>query len=373
MLHLDPFTENDFRRLDGVRADICVTITMPTHLMARHGNEQDKVKLRDIARELPGRLEGAGFDKRRAGALVEHLEDLVADEGFWRTLAHGLAVFVTPDSLQTYRLPLEPPQAVEISDRFHLKALIPLMAFQRRAYVLDISQQRVMLWEVDEGGLREVEVPGMPKSFAEAMHARVGEDWQIYVGKNQSSHKKTYERLYCRQIEGAMRGFLRGQKTPLILAGIETILVYYKEVDTYGHTAQETITGNQEHTNPDELAEQARAIVEKGFGEVITSHLDEVNNRRPANRGSMDLNEIVRAAQEGRVDRLLVNLDTPVYGRIEAGVGSFVPGAADQPNTYDVLDELAGLTLRNGGEVLGAHADKLPEGVQVAATFRYAA
>jgi hypothetical protein len=373
MLYLDAFSENDFRRLDAVRDDICVSIYMPTHLMARHGEEQDRVGFRDLVRDLQKRLEEAGADKRRVGAMIEHMEDLVEDESFWRYLAKGLAVLATPETVQTYRLPMEVPQTVDVSDRFHLKPMIPLLAFQRRAYVLDLTIHRAILWEVSEGDIREVDVPGLPKTFEEAMVARVGIDWKIYVGKNQSAHKKTYERLYCRQVEGAMRNFLRGQKTPLVLAGVETVLSYYKEVDTYGHTHPEMITGNQEHTPHEELAERVRAIVEKGFHAVIERHIDDVNNRQSANRGSTDISEIARAAQEGRVERLLVNLDEPVYGTLEAGVGSFVPGTPDSPKTYDVLDELAGLTLRNGGEILCAHRDHLPEGVKAAATFRYAA
>jgi hypothetical protein len=372
MLHLDPFSENDFRRLDGVRADICVSIYMPTHLDARHGNEQDRVKLRDLARDLPRRLEEGGTDKRRAAQLAEHLEDLVEDEGFWRYLAHGLAILVNADMIQTYRLPMEVPQLVEVSDRFHLKPLIPLFAFRRHALLLDISLLRVRLFEVDEAGMRDLEVPGMPPSFADAMRSRIGEDWEIYVGKNQSAQKKTFERQYCRMIEAPLRTFLAGRKTPMVLAGVETILSYYREVDTYGHTASELITGNQEHTDPRELAERVLSIVAKDFDAAIARHMDDVRNRQSGNRGSMDVSEIARAAQEGRVERLLVTLDETVYGRIEAGVGSFVPGAADTPDTYDVLDELAGLTIRNGGEVLAAHRDALPEGIKAAATFRYA-
>jgi hypothetical protein len=373
MLYLDPFSEADYRRLDAVRETPCVSIYLPTHLDARHGDEQDRVKVRDMARELQGRLEAAGVEKRRAGALVEQIDDLVADDGFWRYLARGLAILATPETMQTYRLPTEPPQLVEVSDRFHLKPLIPLVGSPLRALVLDISLLRVRVWEVDEGAIRPVDVAGLPESFETAMRARVGEDWQIYVGKNQSAHKKTYERHYCREIEGAMRGFLRGRKTPLVLAGVETILSYYREVDTYGYTAQELVTGNQEHTPQDELADRARKIVEGDLAAAIRRHMEEVEARRSANRGSTDLAEIARAAEEGRVDRLLVSLDEPVYGTLEAGLGSFRPGAPDSPTTYDVLDELAGLTIRNGGEILAAHREALPEGVRAAATFRYAA
>ena len=55
------------------------------------------------------------------------------------------------------------------------------------------------------------------------------------------------------------------------------------------------------------------------------------------------------------------------------GTGSIVPREKADAATYDVLDEVVGLTLRQGGEVIGAKGNELPEGFQIAAIFRYAA
>lgn len=49
------------------------------------------------------------------------------------------------------------------------------------------------------------------------------------------------------------------------------------------------------------------------------------------------------------------------------------PLAEATAKTYDVLEELVGLTVRQGGEVIGPREKEMPEGIMVAAIFRYAA
>jgi hypothetical protein len=84
------------------------------------------------------------------------------------------------------------------------------------------------------------------------------------------------------------------------------------------------------------------------------------------------LTEVAVAAQEGRVESLVVALDREIYGTLEDGV-EFAPRAEADAATCDVLDEVVGLTLRQGGEVIGAKENELPKGFQMAAVFRYAA
>jgi hypothetical protein len=87
---------------------------------------------------------------------------------------------------------------------------------------------------------------------------------------------------------------------------------------------------------------------------------------------STDLDEIARAAREGRVSSIIVDVENEIYGRVARGDGAVKTAARPAASTYDVLDEPVGLTLRQGGEVIGVSRDMLPDGVQVAATFRYA-
>ena len=60
MLYLDPFSDLDFRRLDAIRADHCVSIYIPTHTVSRE-TEQDK----SCSRTPSGKLYAAFRGRRR--------------------------------------------------------------------------------------------------------------------------------------------------------------------------------------------------------------------------------------------------------------------------------------------------------------------
>lgn len=128
MLYLDPFSVSDFRRLDAIRADHCVSIYIPTHTVSRE-TEQDKLLFKNAVRTAMSQLSEAGADKRRVSGIEAHLQALADDTLFWNHLAESFAVLAMPDAIETYRLPRTVSVEVEVSDRFHLKPLIPLLAF----------------------------------------------------------------------------------------------------------------------------------------------------------------------------------------------------------------------------------------------------
>jgi len=219
--------------------------------------------------------------------------------------------------------------------------------------------------------MQEIEVPGMPTSFSDALEQRTGNNESVDM--RQDEHRKVRQRQFARTIEEALRPVLLNQKAPLVLAGVDTILTYYREVDTYPHTEGEAISGNQEHRRTDEFAAEVRAIVSRRFESTISNRLDRVESLHSDRRSSTDVTEITLAAQEGRVESLVVAVDREIYGTLTDGTESIAPREKADAATYDILDEVVGLTLRQGGEVIGAKEKELPEGFQIAAIFRYAA
>lgn len=373
MLHLDTITEDDLRRLDAERGRPCVTLTMPTRPATIPALREDTLAFRELRTDVARRLTEAGIDAQAARDIDERLEALETDGTFWKWVAHGLVVYVKPGMSRTVRVAEALPARIEISDRFHIKPLAPLLTHRHEAYVLELEQRRVRLLFVDEGSVREVEDTGLPRDLDAFVETERTPENTMTSGIQQSDEKKMRQRQFAHHCEQVMRRVLQGRQTPLVLAGVETILTYYAEVNTYPHLMADHIAGNQSRTGDEEIAARARAIVETRFTATLVEALDRVEALRHESRGSSDLSEIARAAQEGRVDTLVVNLDETVYGRLEDGVGSFVPGEEANVATYDILDELVGRTVSTGGRVLAAHADALPEGLQAAAVFRYAA
>lgn len=124
MLHTDIPTEPEFRGLDAVRGDICVSIYLPTTPVTREAR-RDQILFKNLVTDAVNQLKSGKANKRKIAAVEAALLELHDDEVFWAYMADGLAVFATPNEMRTFRLPVAPSQAVEVSDRFHIKPLVP--------------------------------------------------------------------------------------------------------------------------------------------------------------------------------------------------------------------------------------------------------
>ena len=118
----------------------------------------------------------------------------------------------------------------------------------------------------------------------------------------QSEDKKVRQRQFARPSKRLSGPYCFNQKAPLVLAGVDTMITYYREVDTYPHTEVEAISGNQEHRRTDEFAAEVRVIVSRRFESTISNRLDRVESLRSDRRSSIDVTEIT--LRQGRTSRV---------------------------------------------------------------------
>ena len=147
MLYVDIPTLPEFKALATVRGDACVSIYLPTTPLPQD-SAVSRTELKTFGKEALDQLDEVGCDKRRQASIGEHLAELEEDDEFWRFQAHSLAVFLTPETMRTFRLPNRLTAMVEVSDRFHLKPLLRAVTFPHEAFVLALSENAVRLVEV---------------------------------------------------------------------------------------------------------------------------------------------------------------------------------------------------------------------------------
>src|SRR5258708_11561097 len=128
MLYVDIPRLADLKSLAAHRDDICVSIYLPTTPVSQEA-AGDRIKLKNLAKEALRQLETADADKRRVAALMEHLDDLVDDDEFWRLQAHSLAELATPDNPRAVRVANALVALVELSDRIHLQPPLRAIPF----------------------------------------------------------------------------------------------------------------------------------------------------------------------------------------------------------------------------------------------------
>ncbi|WP_113910873.1 hypothetical protein [Roseovarius dicentrarchi] len=370
MLYIETPTLKQIGALTQTRADACVSIYLKTTPLTQDIG-QARTNLGNLARTAVSQLEDSGLPKRRIWLLEEHLGILMEDDDFWEHQANSLAILVTPERIQTFRLANDLHDMVEVSDRFHLKPLLRAATFAHVAYVLAVSENDVRLIEMSANTpAREVRVPDMPKDAASAVGKKsVNESGS---GRRIQGLEGQKVRLgqYVRKIDAALRPILKDTDTPVILASTLPMDALVRSLTALPLLPQ-TIETSPDQMTPAELAEAARPVLDAQYDSQIEEFRAEFEQRRGASRTTTDVSDAARAATFGGIDTLLVDFDSVTTGTVDEDSGAIT--FADQPGatSYGIIDEIAGRALRSGAHVMAVRRDDIPDGKELAAILRY--
>ncbi len=372
MLYVDVPTQPEIRALIQTRADACVSIYLPTTPQTQHVTAS-RILFGNLTRTALTQLDATGFDKPRRAALEDALNTLAEDDDFWRLQAHSLAVLATPDTLRTFRLATSVTETVEVSDRFFLKPLLRSMALPQHAFVLALSENDARLVEVfADLPPAEVRVANLPDSAADATGRASINNLTQGTRQANAEGQKSLLLKYARKVDTALRPFLAGRETPLVLAATEPLGPIYRSINSYPALLAEGISASPDRMTEPDLARATRAVLDGYHAARIEAATALFHERVGQQRAITDLRAVARVATLGAVELLLVDIDEVVPGTVDETNGSVSLATEVGTTSYGVIDEIAGRTILAGGTVLAVRRADMPDGAPVAAILRYA-
>ena len=372
MLHIDLPTKAEIEKLAAHRGSPSLSIYLRTTPLTQE-TRVDRLELKNLLKAAVAEMEAADVPKRSIWPVEQAVDALIEDDDFWVEQANSLAIFATPESIRTFRLPNKLANIVEVSDRFHLKPLIRSVTFPHHAYVLAIGMGAVRLVEVSaELPPHEVKVPGLPRDAASALgrrsHTAKSGDM---TGAGDSSEHALLTR-YARAVDQALRPVLAGHERPLIVAAAEPMASIYRSVASYPHVAEQVIAGSADHKPDHELAAGAREVLDAIYAAEIERLAGLYATRETQGRATTDIAQAARAATFGAVDTLLVDMDAVVPGTVGDEDGAVELAEQADGVNYGVVDEIARRALQSGARVVSARRADIPGGGDLAAILRYA-
>jgi Bacterial archaeo-eukaryotic release factor family 3 len=382
---VEVLSRNDLEMLVQHPSSPCASLYMPTH---RSGPEtqQNPIRLKNLIRQADQRLVGTGMRRRDASEVLRPARELIEDEAFWRYQGGGLALFLRTEWFRWYRLPLTFEELVVVSDRFHVSPLLPLLTGDGHFFILALSENESRLLAGTRFNVHMVNVPGLPAGVKDALryddpqrelgsHAaeRGGPGARVVLHGQGIGAEVQKERLgrYLQAVDRAVRPSLREQQAPLVLAGVEYVRAMYRDVNTYPNLLEAGISGSPDRTSTEELHTRAWALVEPHFARGRDAAAAAYRGALGTGRASDSLEEVLTAAEAGRIDVLFVPTGAHVVRASHASAEASHANGGQELGARDPFEEAVVRTMLNGGTVYGFTEDEMPGGAAIAALFRY--
>lgn len=379
----------------------CVSLYVPTMKKGAE-TQQNPIRFKNLLREVEHELAEAGWEEDETARFLEPLHELQDTYDFWQHQDNGLAVFRSDDLFEYFKLPFSVEERVTVADRFYLKPMFHLLRGDGRFYILALSQKKVRLLEASRYHVKEVELPDdVPTSLEDVVgHELKEEHIQYHTGTSTSGpagganggagggsgrspiyhghgggekdDRKQEVSKFFHELDRSIHEHLHNKSVPLVLAGVEYLIPIYREASSHQNLLEEGVSGNPDAVSADELHERAWEIVRP----MIISDREKAAERFQelvgTGKASAQLDEVVTAAFDGRVDTLFVAETDERWGHFDPAEREVQHYDEPQNGAEDLLDYAAVRTFMNGGTVYALEGDRLPEAAgSVAAIFRY--
>lgn len=342
-----------------------VSIFLPTYRTGR-----ETLMARDQFSNLLGlaekQLDEAGHED--IDGLLGQARELTENWNFWQNQSDGLAVYAAPGVFRTFRLPTALPDEAHVGDEPRFHPIAQLLSDRGTFYVLALASNSVRLLEGTRASVGELDLADAPESVddlsgdrdpqAQLQHSpqsRGGNIVNFHGHGGDDPSEQNVERFF-RAVASSVDAIMgRTVAHPLVLATVDANQAVYRRVSNHRRPLDEVVSGNPEHLSPRDLHEKAWPIVREFARQADHELAERYGALIGTGKASADVALIGKAAQEGRVDVLIL------------GPQPTVPDG--QANLVeDPVDELIAHTLRNSGSIVVVDDEEAPE---VRAIFRY--
>lgn len=372
---MDNITFDRFNELANIREPHSVSIFIPTHRSGKEVNEAtDQKHLKNQIKKVREELRTYQLKDQQIDKILQPAEKLLDDTGFWSLQLEGLAIFVNGNMFEYYSLPVSFKPFTYVSDHFYLRPLIPYLNDDGRYYLLSLSLNNVKFFEGLPHNLKHHVIEEL---LPERLEEIVGFDYQqknlqfrtghtdsgqaMFHGHGAASEQAKKEMFkFFRGVNEGLMKFMYDKKNPLIVATVDYLFPIYRQANDYKYLYESFIPGNPEHEKPAQLHQKAKILLEEHFNRKKKEKIKAFEELLSNQRASLEEDQIVAAAINGRIDTLFVRKGESLWGLYDKETNTVKIEEEKSFNNACLLNFATVHTILNSGTVYMATPEEMP-------------
>jgi hypothetical protein len=340
-----------------------ISILAPTHRTAPL-NKQDRIKVENLARKAIDRLQ-AEYSKRELAPVEKQLRSLIKSVDWEHTL-EGLALFASRDRAESVSIPFKVKARAIVDETFATRDLVYSFNRARPYRVLTLSQTPRLY-----DGWSTVLEEHLEDPFPLSYRAGAGKKLSRRQLMQRSDAREEDQRAFFKQVDDAVAAVHKRDPRPLVVVGVERNLAFYREVTKNADAVCGMLAGNHDMTSVRDLGKLVWPVFDMDGTRLRTEALVALDSAVSAHQHASGIDQVWRAAVDGKVQTLLVEKDFAYPAQLSEGGDRLLPftgkGAV---NLDDVVDEVIERVMETGGNVYFYPAGDLGVHQRIAAVLR---
>jgi len=356
-----------------------VSIYLPTSRLTTE-SKNNEIRFKNLLKKVESTL-ASDYPGKQGEKILSDLKELAEDKKFWANQLDGLGVIATSEDVVVYKLQRDVMEYVEVADTFYIKPLLNAYQTDDSFQILALNKSDFTLYEGNRYALRKVDLPeDQQKSlkdvvgyFTEDNHmqgssvglqgsARFG-----YGGSSRDEEAIDVEKYFRWVDRYVFENHSKRTELPLILASLPENHTEFAKISHNDYLAGEGIKKDPQSLDDGELRKMAWAVLEPDFNNHLKKLIEKYELSKSRELASEDISEIARAAMEGRVESLIVNLNKTVPGSIDPNTERLLV----EDESGDMLNDLTLLALKQNAKVYVVTDENLSLDTGVKAIYRY--
>ncbi len=352
------------QQLGAEQNNPCVTISFNTH-RARPKNAQDKILLKNLLKEAKDRVTKE-YDKKSVESLLNKIST-IKDEIDWNANLDSLHIFLSNDTKEVVKSPWEATtNRVNVSPRFAIRPLIKAYNRSEPYLIMVLSQSEVNLYEaVNDGIIQEIKNEDFP--FTENI------PYTLYPEKlGDAKYVDELVRNFFNRIDKALVKVHSETDLNCVVVSTNTNYSFLMQVADKPSVYHGYVTVNYNKSAPHQVVKQTWKFIEELQSKRRTKDINTVKDAVSRGNVLTDLNEIYKAAVEGRGELLVVHQDfkQPVvmteHNSFDLVDDVSTPGAID-----DITSKIAWEIISKKGRVIFTQQEEINDLGEIVLKTRY--
>ena len=359
----------------------CASFYMSTNAVHKGEFKKLEIEFKNLLQEVEEKLKNNwDFKQRDIDKFLKEAYTLSADSTFWQEQKEGLAVFISEARFDYFKLEVDTYNKAYVSYNFNLKQLISEFQNNQRYYLMALSPNHNQLYQVSRNNIEKVKLENLPLNIKEFLNldGEAAEKHQsvnsaggssVFHGQGGASDDDNEDLIhYLKEIDKVINQELK-EDSYLVIAADDSVFYLYKNINNYDKLLDENLSGNTKQMNQKELREKSWKLVEPHFNDYLENAKDKYLELKASDKTSDELEDIVEAANYGKIDTLLVNKRAEKAGNFNEDENEIK--IMKNNKDYDLYNYAAAETIKNGGTVFSIEKTEMPEKADIVAIYRY--